>query len=404
MLVVAPVANKLKRVHQSESDDEEEESDEDEEAGMKYLDAKAIAAGATEAQAAAGGASGGSGAGIKKKRAKKEGKTRIQVTKQFIDACLCACDVQSVKANALTSRNTAQTAWSSVKHDFRVNHHPDPSKKKKAAPVIMVRGKSTLEYAFYLLIASNAPDHMKNMLDLIKVLLKDCKVRPPSMENREAFDAFLEFITVTATRAARSSPELVDESPTALWRRRFMFVSLLLKHTDWLDSAASVAATLKAFIGSGRFEMVSALMQNAQCMALLAPQDCFDLVVYAMRYSQPYAVKVLLANATVGAALTTATFVTRAGETLLHLDARHMDGEFAPRLLELQQDPTVQCSRGQHALAILTFVGDGNKELSDKRKAAAALHENAMRVIAETRATQAKYAAALNAAAGGGAN
>ena len=195
-----------------------------------------------------------------------------------------------------------------MKHDFRVNHHPDPSKKKASAAVIMVRSKSTLEYAFYLLIASNAPEHMKNMLDLIKVLLKECDVRrPPSMKNREAFDAFLTFITVTATRAARSSPELVDDSLTAVWRRCFMFVSLLLKFTKWLDSAASVVETLKAFIWSGRFEMAAALMQNAECMALLASQDCFDLVVFAMRYSQPYAVKVLLTNATVSVALATAT-------------------------------------------------------------------------------------------------
>ena len=49
--------------------------------------------------------------------------------------------------------------------------------------------------------------------------------------------------------------------------------------------------------------------------------------------------------------------LTQAGETLLHLDARHTDGEFAQRLLELRQDPTVQCERGQRALAILRFVG-----------------------------------------------
>ena len=104
----------------------------------------------------------GGGVENKKQRGKKEGgggKDHIQVTKQFIDACLHACDVQIVKdhaAHALTSRKTAQTAWSSV---FRMNHHPDPSKKKAGAAVVTVRGKSTLEYAYYLLIASNSPEH-----------------------------------------------------------------------------------------------------------------------------------------------------------------------------------------------------------------------------------------------------
>ena len=89
-------------------------------------------------------------------------------------------------------------------------------------------------------------------------------MRPPSMENKEAFDAFLTFITVTATRAARSVPEIVDASPTALWRRRFMFVSMLLRFIKWLDSAASVVETIKEFITSVRYEMASALMQNAR--------------------------------------------------------------------------------------------------------------------------------------------
>ena len=111
------------------------------------------------------------------------------------------------------------------------------------------------------------------------MLLKDCDVRPPSMENKEAFDAFLTFITVTATRAARSAPEVVDASPTALWRRRFIFVSMLLRFTKWLDSAASVVETIKEFITSVRYEMASALMQNAP---LLAPRDSIDLVVLAM--------------------------------------------------------------------------------------------------------------------------
>ena len=225
-------------------------------------------------------------------------------------------------------------------------------------------------------------------------------MRPPSVENREAFDAFLAFITVTATRAARSAPEVFDDSPTALWRRRFTFVGMLFKYTNWLDSAESVVEAFKAFITNSRYEMVSALMQTADRMALLAPQDCFALVVFAMRLNQPGAVETLLTNNCISAAISTATMQTSAGETLLHFDARHTDGEFAPRLMELRQDPTVQCNHGQRALAILMFISDG-KEPSDQRKAAIALHDNAVRVAEETRATQAKHAEALNGGAAG---
>ena len=132
----------------------------------------------------------------------------------------------------------------------------------------------------------------------------------------------------------------------------------------------------------------------------VAPQDCFALVVFAMRLNQPGAVETLLANNCISAAISTATMQTSAGETLLRLDARHTDGEFAQRLLELHQDPTVQCNHGQRALAILMFISDG-KEPSDQRKAAIALHENAVHVAEETRATQAKHAEALNGGAAG---
>ena len=132
----------------------------------------------------------------------------------------------------------------------------------------------------------------------------------------------------------------------------------------------------------------------------VAPQDCFALVVFAMRLNQPGAVETLLVNNCISAAISTATMQTSAGETLLRLDARHTDGEFAPRLMELRQDPTVQCNHGQRALAILMFISDG-KEPSDQRKAAIALHDNAVRVAEETRATQAKHAEALNGGAAG---
>ena len=332
-----------------------------------------------------------------KKRARSgDGAPEEKLTKNVIADILLTCDIVRASSYALSKRNGVRAAWASVRHDFRVANNPDPKakKNKNGGGVVTLRGKSTLEYAYYLLIASSTKEQVGNVLRLIKVLLLECQALPPPFENEVAFASFLQFVTETAIRAARSAPEIADASPTAHWRRRFQFVSALIVHGQWLNTAEGVVAAIMAFVEHGRFEMISAVVKIKDRMSLLPAKDCFNLLEFAFRSRRQLEVRALLSSNELSTQIASATMQTVEGrETLLHFDARFMDGEFTNRLLELNQNPLVADIHG--CLALDRLVAEVGAR-SEQRMMAISLHEGAIKVARDALEIQAKHAAALS--------